>query len=84
MAAISSDPYLASALEFMYSEDSQSDKVDGFASMNRAQQEKILQASWAAREREFYGDDEEGDAKKRKTIRSKARSGTGLNFSISE
>ena len=45
MEAIPTDPYLASALEFMYSEDSKSG--DGFASMNRVEQEHMLRASLA-------------------------------------
>ena len=49
---IDSDPYLASAIEFMYSEDTS----EGFNSLGIKQQEEILKQSWLQRERQFYGD----------------------------
>jgi hypothetical protein len=44
---IDSDPYLASAIEFMYSEDTS----EGFNSLGLKQQEEILKQSWLQRER---------------------------------
>ena len=48
------DPYLATAIEFMYSEDTEQD----FNSMDRKMQEKLLKKTWMDRERMFYGEEE--------------------------
>ena len=47
------DPYLASALEFMYSEDTEED----FGTMGRQQQEALLKKTWLEREKQFYGEE---------------------------
>lgn len=55
---VESDPYLASAIEFMYSEDTE----DDFNTLGRKQQEELLKKTWIEREKQFYGeeiDDEE-------------------------
>ena len=49
------DSYFASAIEFIYSQDS---GEMAFGSMNRKEQERLLQQSWVQREKEFYGDDQ--------------------------
>ena len=47
------DPYLASAIEFMYSEDTEED----FNTMGRQQQEALLKKTWLEREKQFYGEE---------------------------
>ena len=49
------DPYLASAIEFMYSADD-NDYDDDFGKMTREQQEEFLKKTWIEREKKFYGD----------------------------
>lgn len=51
---IETDPYLASALEFMYSEDTE----DDFNEMDQEQQEAYLKKTWIDREKEFYGEED--------------------------
>jgi len=48
-----SDPYLASAIEFMYSEDTEED----FNTLGRQQQEELLKKTWMEREKQFYGEE---------------------------
>ena len=47
------DPYFASAIEFMYSEDTE----DDFGTMDAQQQEALLKKTWLEREKQFYGED---------------------------
>jgi hypothetical protein len=47
------DPYLASAIEFMYSEDTEED----FNTMDREKQEALLKKTWMEREKQFYGEE---------------------------
>jgi hypothetical protein len=44
---IDNDPYLASAIEFMYSEDTN----EGFNSLGLRKQEELLKKTWLERER---------------------------------
>ena len=44
---VDSDPYLASAFEFMYSEDTE----DDFNTLGRKQQEELLKKTWIEREK---------------------------------
>ena len=53
------DTYFASALEFMYSQDSGFGGEMAFGSLNREQQEKVLKDSWVRREKEFFGEEPE-------------------------
>lgn len=55
---VESDPYLASAIEFMYSEDTE----DDFNTLGRKQQEELLKKTWMEREKQFYGEEiDDGD-----------------------
>ena len=47
------DPYFASAIEFMYSEDTE----DDFNTMDIKKQEALLKKTWLEREKQFYGDE---------------------------
>lgn len=51
------DPYFASAIEFMYSEDTE----DDFGTMDAQQQEALLKKTWLEREKQFYGEEIEED-----------------------
>ena len=51
------DPFLQSAIEFMYSEDSE----DDFTTMDRQKQEALLKKTWMERERQFYGEEVDED-----------------------
>jgi hypothetical protein len=64
------DPYLASAIEFMYSEDTEED----FNTMDREKQEALLKKTWMDRERQFYGEEVDDD----EVLMKK------MNFSIKE
>jgi hypothetical protein len=45
--SVDPDPYLASAIEFMYSEDTEED----FNTMDKKQQEALLKKTWLDREK---------------------------------
>lgn len=53
LANAETDPYLASAIEFMYSEDTD----DDFNTLGRQQQEELLKKTWIEREKQFYGEE---------------------------
>ena len=55
------DPYLATALEFMYSEDTE----DDFGTMDLQRQEALLKKTWLEREKQFYGEEIDEDPQKR-------------------